>query len=1006
MNSIELERAPISSEMNLYDESHLTDQRVAELPSPANLMLSKPILSTAVFAASLLLAIPAAHAAPPAAADMPPEIITPGALTRMLKEADEAFTTQKYPVVVAKLQAYLAATGQKKDPAFEILYFNIGLANLLGKKVAEAELAFTDCIQRFPQGEYTSRCNLGLGRACVQLGTPAKLQQAITAFKTAELDPKYRAEAKLGLGQVYSKLGKPDEALDTFRSMVLADVRTPQQTTAAVEVIRLLATTGKIEDLIAYLNRLSQQAGVRDALAWYSNQVIVRGDELVGSKNYDSALAIYRSIPPRLQIIEVQTLALASMRKDQSALERTVDAEKNKPIEQHSKAAELLASLKPAIELAASAMKTIEEKSDLDAAVLMRRGRCLFYLDRYEEALVCFRTLRTLYGSTPDAQSAAYAEIVIFNKLNNTAEIKEKCEQFIRNYPNSENLEQVMTLAGEVLIQSKKWKALGSFYRGLETKFPKSANMERYVFFQGVAFFMEANFKESSPIFVRFLKDYPTSPLVETALYYMAMSNFLSNKSKEATASCNDYLKRFPEGSFAGDMRYRLSFIDFNDKEQDQSDKIIRDLTAFVKTHADDLSNGSILCLLADTYKKKKSANAQEAQANEDAALEAYKKALKTDSMDDIMQYALDSATAMMQKRKDWAGIAAIHSAFMTQRPTSPLALMSASWVARMKSREGKSAEAADMLADAMKTSIADAEKEQVEYLIDELVKTLVPKKKSKDLDADAIDKQLVEILGKIIVGKENATTVARVYYARARLAQMLKRNDRADLYLKGIATTNAKDPSKLSPVLLSVCGEILLKIGDLDGAEAMFRRLADRYSESMFSDAGPVGLGYVALARKQAAEALTIFDTALDKNAGMSRFKEATLGKLQALVALDRLDIAEKLALSIVGDKMFRGETSGKAYILLGQVYRKMAAKAVGSEASELLKKAHGIYQRVYIVHQSVPDVCAEAYWQAYETAKELADDTLAKETLKALSTHPKLQNTQRAKDAVKLVL
>jgi len=35
--------------------------------------------------------------------------------------------------------------------------------------------------------------------------------------------------------------------------------------------------------------------------------------------------------------------------------------------------------------------------------------------------------------------------------------------------------------------------------------------------------------------------------------------------------------------------------------------------------------------------------------------------------------------------------------------------------------------------------------------------------------------------------------------------------------------------------------------------AEAMFKRLADRYRDSAFSDAGPVGMGFVALARKLA---------------------------------------------------------------------------------------------------------------------------------------------------------
>ena len=115
--------------------------------------------------------------------------------------------------------------------------------------------------------------------------------------------------------------------------------------------------------------------------------------------------------------------------------------------------------------------------------------------------------------------------------------------------------------------------------------------------------------------------------------------------------------------------------------------------------------------------------------------------------------------------------------------------------------------------------------------------------------------------------------------------------------------------------------------------------------------------------------------------------------------------EAAEKLSLEIVADKMFRGESAGKAYLVLGKVYRKQADKATNNEAKlELLKKAHGIYQRVYVAYQSQPEVCAEAYWQAYETATSLSDRGLASETLKALAANPKLKNTARAIKALEL--
>jgi tetratricopeptide (TPR) repeat protein len=965
---------------------------------------------SAVFACSVLVSGLVTNlqgqATPPAAPAAPAVPVSPAALNRLFAEAEAAFTAKEYVTAVEKIEELLAALGTNKDAPLELLYFNIGLGNLLAEKPVEAEAGFREHLKRFPKGEYASRSFLGVGRAAIMQATPESQERAIEALRVAAQDPKFRSEAGLWLGQVYNDLGRRDEALAVFKSLMGSDIRTPQQTTAAVEVIALLADTGKLEDLIMYLDRLGNQAGVRDAIAWFANQVIVRGDELVGAQAYDSALALYRSVPPRSQIIEIQKAALESQRRDLNILEKRVEAEKDKPLGQRSTASELVGSLKPAIELSEKALAVVEENNHLDAALIMRRGRCLYYLERYEEALVCFRAIRNKHGSAPDAQPAAYAEIVILNKLQNIPEIKVLCDAFLRKFPDSENAEQVATLAGEVLVQSGDWAEVGSFYRDLETKFPKSENLDRYTFFQGLATFQDGNFKESNPIFTKVIKDFPNSTLAENAYYYLAMSNFLQgvNRYKETLASIKEYLSKFPDGRYAGDLRYRLAFIDFNDKEVDQSNKIIKDLTSFLKDHPTDASAGSMYCLLADTYKKKTSDKPDELARFQQQALEAYRNAVWSESSDDVIQYALDSATTIMSGNKDWAGIAALHAEFLQRKPESALALLSATWVAKMKAREGKAAEAADMLANSLRSRIANPSAEQVEFLIDELVKTIVPRKKPSEVDLDALDAQLIEILNKAIAGQENATTSARLYYARARLAQMLRRADRSDLHLKGIATINADNPAVLSPALLAVSGDILLKLGNLDQAEGMFKRLSERYREGSFSDAGPVGLGYIALARNQPEEALRIFEDTLANNPGTSRFKETTIGKLEALVALGKLEEAEKLALATAGDKTFRGESAGKALLLMGRIYREQAEKASDDAKTELLKKAHGTYNRVFTAYKSTPVIAAEAGWQAYETLKEMGDQALAEETLRAIAADPKLKNTEPAKKASEL--
>ncbi len=986
--------------------------------------LKTPAHFSALFACAWLSVFSAARLEGQEVPAAPSAPVAPATLTRLFREAEAAFGADppNYATAVSKIEELLKGLGPNKDAPLELLYFNIGLGNLLGEMPVEAEAAFTECLRRFPKGEYASRCYLGVGRACILQDTPEKKERAIDALKMAAQDPKFRSEAGLWLGQVYTDLGRREDALAVFKSLMGSDIRSPQQTTAAVEVIGLLADTGKLEDLILYLDRLANQAGVRDAIAWYANQVIVRGDELVGTampQGYEAALAIYRSVPPRSQILETQKTALESQRKDVKLLENRVAADSNKPLSQQTNASELLNSLKPAVALAETALAAIEAKTDLDAALLMRRGRCLYYLDRQEEALVCFRAVRIKYPSAGDAKAAAYAEIIIQTKLKNLAEIKALCDAYLRKFPDAENAEQVATLGGEVLVESGNWAEVLVFYRDLEKKFPKSESMDRYKFYQGVSLFQDGNFKESTPIFTSFLKDFPNSTFVENGLYYMAMSNFLQGRDryKETLSSIKEYLSKFPDGRYAGDMRYRLAFIDSNDKgmnsdpkaiavyENTMSDKIIRDLNAFLIQHPDDAAAGSMLCLIGETYKKKKSDKADEIAKFERSALEAFKKAVWSASPDDVIQYALDEATALLQGNKDWAAIAALHGEFLQRKPESPLALLSAMQVAKMKAREGKGSQAAEMLASSIRSRIANPTVEQVEFLLDELVKTLVPRKKPSEIDADAVDKQLVEILTKAIGAQENLTTNARLYYARARLAQLLRRPEKSDQYLQGVATINAKDPSVLSPALLSASGDILLKVGDLDGAEAMYRRLVDRYKHGMFADAGPVGLGYIALARKKPDEALKIFQNALDTNPGMSRFKETTLGKLEALIALGQLDEAQKLALETAGDKTFRGESAGKALILMGKIYRKQAEKADSTEAKlDLYKQAYGTYNKVYGAYKSAPEVCAEAGWQAYETAVEMGNTELADQMIKALASEPKLAKTKRAKQAVEL--
>ena len=961
-----------------------------------NLRITKHVLC-ALLAASPFCEVQA-QPADPAPAEQPAN-----ELEALFSDAQKAFQTKDYATAINKLDTLLKAIATNKavpQETLELIRFNIGLAHLLSGDGAKAEVAFTECVKAHPKGEYTSRCYLGIGRACILQGTPEKKEKSIEALKQAALDPKFRAEAGLSLGQVYNDLNRPEEAFTVFRSLMGSDVRTPQQTNAAVEVIGLLAASEKLDDLTSYLGRVINQSGIRDSIAWYSNQIIVKGDEIASNNSYEVALALYRSIPPRRQILETQRVALEDQRKAVAALEQRIASEAKLPIAKRSNAGEEVGNLKAALEMNTKALEAIEAKEDLDAALLLRRGRCLYYLDRFEEALVCFRTIRTQHPKSNDLEAAAYSEIFVYNQLKDTTELQKRATDFLQKHPNSQNLEQVAMLAGEGLANAGKWDEVLAFYKDLETKYPNSQSLDRYVFFQGVALFRTGKFADAGKTFTKFAQTFPNSPFYEDAMYQIAMANFVEGKYKETLASCQDYLKRFPTGRYSGDIRYRLAYIDFRDEEADQSKKIIKDINAFVEANPGDPSTGMMLNLLGDTYTQKKSM--QQEKDSQDKALDAYKKALESESPDDVIRYATEQATIILQAKKDWAGLAELHKGIVQRRPNSPLALISKTWIVKMMVREGKGLEAAELLGESLKETIGDPANEQVEPMIDELVRSLVPKRvRGVEPDLDALMGQLNTIIDKAATGQESPTTNARKAYAGARLADMVRKPDRADLLLKGMAANT--DPAVLSPMLLSAAGEILLKGGELDKSAAMFQRIVDRFQDSAFADSGPVGLARVEMARKEYQKALDLFTKALEEIPGMSRYREATVGKLEALTKLGKLDDAEKLGLEVLGDRGFKGESSGQAYLLLGDVYKAKASTKTGSEKEEDLRKANGYYINAFARFKAFPEIAADGLLRSYTVLTELGESDAAKQTLDGIIQNPKFDGTKAKAEALK---
>lgn len=950
---------------------------------------------------------------------------------QLYQQADAEVQEGKYAEGLAKYEQLLTLL---TDPQMqESLHYSIALAHLLSKDYPKSETAFQTYLEKFPQGPNAARANLGLGRSIIAQENESKRDAAVAALSRAAEDSEVQSEAVASLANLLVQMGRNAEALQQFQKLTGAEVYTAQQTSAALEVIKLLAESEQLDQLVPYIHSLPSQAGVRNSIAWFSNELAVLGGALTDNEKFEAALAVYRAAPTRQQILDTQTASLEAAKALQTSQEAQLellqaqDANATTPearqalAEARDRASRFISDSQEVVRVAEAATKAIEEEPDFDAIILMQRGACLYYMDRREEALICFRQIRTNFPDSKVAERAAFAEVSTWSGLGNTEMVDQLAKEFVEKYPESENREVVSALVLETLARQGAWPEVQAGFQKLEADFPESQNKDRYRMAQGVAIMEQGNFQEAAGFFLQFLKDFPDSQAKEEAMFRVIIARFFNNEYAPTLQICEQYLTEFPNGRFEGEVRYRLAFIEFNDPEAKPQD-IIDSLNAYLSDHQADPSKGAMLALIGDIYSQKMD------PADPGHALESYKRVVleAPATQEETIRYALGEATTILSADKRWEEVAALHEQVIQRLPNTQLALYSVGEVAKMKIRLGKPEEATALITEYLRASIADPTKEEVEPLIMQLIEPLLPPRRERaNADLDALDANLQAALAEAARGQENPTTFARTMFGRAALARALGKNDIADEYMKSTAD-QVDDVTVLSPILLAQFGEILLKSGDLERAEGMFARLTNRFQLSPYGSAGPVGQAQVQLARGEYEEALKAFDKAIENATDGAALQNATLGRLEALLRLEKYEDEpltaeeEKLppgplrdqavarhrgaisqAEAILADRGYRGEPAGRTYITLARLYQTRAASESGDAKKETLAKANGYFQNAYLRFQAFPEIAAAGYWGSYEVLNEMGKGTEAEETLRRLAEDKRLENTEEAQRA-----
>lgn len=952
------------------------------------LAAATPVFSQAPPAAPGTPAAPGAPPAAPAALNIQQEF------DGLVKAAEGLFVEAKYQEALAKvIEAKKKLSGGKP---LEGMLFLEGACHYNLQDYPKAIEMLETFKKEYPTGGAIIDVRMALGRSYIASKEVDKGIAELKEVVASSLEKK--GEAGLVIADALSKQDKKDEALAVLDSVIKDGIRSPESIQAAMMAANLYVSSGKLEEAGTLMEKVRNFASGGDSIAQMNNIYLKLGDEMMEKKAYKEALGAYQLVRKKSEISRIQG---DQVRKLEAQL-KTAKGPRKEEIETKLNANKEI-------------MAEIEKRSDYDASLYYRLGRCYFEMgapkqegdppadaSRMWQSTLAFEVIVNDFKEFPQRDKCLYGLIMVNAALKRVKEVGEKCTEFIDKFPDSEMVGGIAMMQGMVLYQNKKLKdAIDAWKKALNS--PK-ADKEQISFMIGSVQFELQDFDGARMTYETLVQQFPTTIYKDDAQYRIALSYFYQNDYKSVTKALKNYIKDNPKGNYVVDARYRMAFILFQggDKKAAQAD-----LESILKDAPNDNNIGQVHCLLGDIFNGK---------ADYPNAMIQFAAAVDKAKTDDVLTYSMDQLTDLYVGADKWKELAEMWQRYYnTHKDNDDLALKSILWISRANIKEGKIEDAKKLLAEHIKTRISNPANQQVEGLIQQLVTVSAPKKRraaavatddsakpaadgaaaaptpapapAPELTFDDLEKQLETLL---TPPQElmNGTAQMRILFAKTWLAKTMKLPDKAEKFFNIII--EVAKPDDLSPMLLATVGDSARKKGDPDKAAACYIRLRDLFKDSEYADGAPVGLAEIEFEKGNFDKALELFKAASEFQ-GSSRILEATQGIAKCQVKLKKYDDAKKIYEQIANTKEWRGEATANALRMLGEI------EALNGKH----EAAIAYYQRVFIAHQKWKAEMAKAYLGCGKSFKALGKNEEAKKTLDEMINRKDLETQPEMKEA-----
>ena len=395
---------------------------------------------------SILACVAALCATTGTAQNAPPGADTPAAaLTKIFNQAMNSFQAGDYLTAAANLEQVIAKAGPGSQ--LERVYFTLGAAYFDMAAYPKAVATLKTYRDKYPKSPRIADATFSIGQASL---LDKDYPEAAAEFGQLEYSPYYREHALLYEAIAYKASGQAADAIAALEKLISPEIDSTVGVDGAMLLVGLYADKNEPDKAEALMGRIFDKVDLVDNMVRLNSLAAQLGDRLLGEGNQRAALAAYRKVRTRAELIEFQSGKVAALQRQIQQNLASMRANPSQVMQLVAQNNLIQGEYQKAIALRDEALKLPE----FEPGLLLREGRAWYDWDKKWEAIVVFDRLLSRYPDAKERETALFSLLTAYADVNQADRSRAICEEYLKEFPKGQNADTVGYLLGATALQA------------------------------------------------------------------------------------------------------------------------------------------------------------------------------------------------------------------------------------------------------------------------------------------------------------------------------------------------------------------------------------------------------------------------------------------------------------------------------------------------------------------------------------------------------------------------